>query len=180
MRSGCINLGWVEGLPGHDKRIQYAKNKMRYPRPANVFFVTTVMSFLCLLIHMCIEIMERVLQGYLRSKTAQAIRMPVVTGESGLLDHVFFLCLKLWSMRLCGVVFLRHAKECIWAYSVISSVISLLISESLEFDIQNSVLVVGKNTCRRDGVARCPWWLRWELLVQGTPAELPWGSRWNM
>lgn len=41
-------------------------------------------------------------------------------------------------------------------YSVISSVISLLINESFGFDIQNSVLVVGKNTCSCDGVAQCP------------------------
>lgn len=45
------------------------KNRVHHPRPANLFFVAAVMCFLCLLIHTCVEIMERVLQGYFRSKT---------------------------------------------------------------------------------------------------------------
>lgn len=99
-----------------------------------------VMYFLYFLMCLCMEIMERGLWGYFSSKS--------ITG--------YFLCLNLgvWDCtsktQLC-------TKEHICVYSLIRGVISLLINESLDFDIQNSVLVVRKNTCCYGRVAQCSW-----------------------
>lgn len=71
-------------------------------------------------------------------------------------------------------------KEHIGVYNAIRTVISLLINQNLDFDIQNSVLVLRKNTCCCDRAAQCPWWLTGSCWSWGALVELPWGSQWNM
>lgn len=129
------------------------------PQWKDLFFIATVM-YLCFLICLCMEIMERGLWGYFISKS--------ITG--------FFLCL---NFGVCNCISKTQlcTKEHIGVYSVIKSVITLLINENLDFDIHNSVLVVRKNTCCYDRAAQCPTGSCWS---RGALAELPEGSQWNM
>lgn len=68
-----------------------------------------------------------------------------------------WILFEFWSMRLHISKTQLCRKECIGGYSVIRRVISLLINESLDSDIQNSAVVVRKKTCCYDRVAQCPW-----------------------
>lgn len=144
---GCMSLGWVGGLSHNGKYIQYAKNKMQNPW---LFVVAAVLYFFCLLIHWNYG------EGF-----AGLFQEQNTVSDLDVCSHwrewvgsiSLFETLNVWD---CRVVFLRHAKQRVWMRSVISSIISFLISESLDSDIQNNVLVVEQNTCGCDGVARCP------------------------
>lgn len=116
---------------------------MHHPQQKDLFFIATlfiVMHFLCFLMCLCMEIMERGLWGYFSSKS--------ITGYFLYLNFGVWDCIS--KTQLC-------TKEHIGVYNVIRSVISLLIDKSLDFDIQNRVLVVRKNTCCCERVAQCPW-----------------------
>lgn len=109
-------------------------------------FVTTVRYILGVFIRTCIEIVESVLgvhtvlQGYFRSKTPWVIWLPVVTGEwaasipTSCFLSVFETHAGVWDQS-CPF---ERWEASIWVHSVIISVITLLINESLSSDIGRS------------------------------------------
>lgn len=137
----CDNPTWVKGVLGDEvawvqvglkdfKWVQYAKNKMHHPQRKYLFFIATVTSFLYFLMCLCMEIWRGVC-GVISSAKASLDTSSVWTLECEIASQ----------KRDC-------TKERIAVYSVIRRVISLLINESLDFDIQTRVLMVRKNRCR--------------------------------